>query len=60
MMSPEEKTERKVLDNAAKKYFEDIKNGFPEDNELLKIIAENPQLAQEYMNLQILQCRLML
>ena len=50
MMSPEEKTERKVLDNAAKKYFEDIKNGFPEDNELLKIIAENPQLAQEYIN----------
>lgn len=50
MMSPEEKTERKVLDNAAKKYFENIKNGFPEDNELLKIIAENPQLASEYIN----------
>ena len=50
MMSPEEKTERKVLDNAAKKYFENIKNGFPEDDELLKIIAENPQLASEYIN----------
>lgn len=50
MMSPEEKTERKVLDNAAKKYFENIKNGFPEDDELLKIIAENPQLAGEYIN----------
>lgn len=50
MMSPEEKTERKVLDNAAKKYFENIKNGFPEDDELLKIIAENPQLAREYIN----------
>lgn len=50
MMSPEEKTERKVLDNAAKKYFEHIKNGFPEDDELLKIIAENPQLAKEYIN----------
>lgn len=50
MMSPEEKTERKVLDNAAKKYFENIKNGFPEDDELLKIIAKNPQLASEYIN----------
>lgn len=50
MMSPKEKTERKVLDNAAKKYFENIKNGFPEDDELLKIIAENPQLASEYIN----------
>lgn len=50
MMSPEEKTERKVIDNAAKKYFENIKNGFLEDDELLKIIAENPQLAQEYIN----------
>lgn len=50
MMSPEEKTERKVLDDAAKKYFENIKNGFPEDDELLKIIAENPQLAKEYIN----------
>ena len=50
MMSPEEKTERKVLDNAAKKYFENIKNGFPKDDELLKIIAENPQLAGEYIN----------
>lgn len=50
MMSTEEKTERKVLDNAAKKYFENIKNGFPEDDELLKIIAENPQLAGDYIN----------
>lgn len=50
MMSPEEKLERKVMDNAAKKYFENIKNGFPEDDELLKIIAENPQLASEYIN----------
>lgn len=50
MMSPEEKNEQKVLDNAAKKYFENIKNGFPEDDELLKIIAKNPQLASEYIN----------
>lgn len=50
MMSPEEKAERNIMDNAAKKYFENIKNGFPEDDELLKIIAENPQLASEYIN----------
>lgn len=50
LMSPQEKTEKKVLDNAAKKYFDNIKNGFPEDDELLKIIAENPQLAAEYIN----------
>lgn len=49
MMSPEEKQERIVLDNAARKYFDNIKNGFQEDEKLLKILAENPQLASEYI-----------
>ncbi len=50
MTSPEEKLEKQVLDNAGKKYFENIKNGFPSDDKLLQIIAENPQLAEEYIN----------
>lgn len=48
-MNPEEKLEREVLDNATKRYFDNIKNGFQEDDELLKIIAKNPQLADDYI-----------
>ena len=46
----EEKIEKEVLEKAAEKYFDGIKNGFSEDDELLKIISENPNLAQEYIN----------
>lgn len=46
----EEKIEKEALEKAAEKYFDGIKNGFSEDDELLKIISENPNLAQEYIN----------
>lgn len=46
----EERIEKEALEKAAEKYFDGIKNGFSEDDELLKIISENPNLAQEYIN----------
>lgn len=45
-----EKVEQAVLDNATKDYFEKLKNGYEQDDELLKIISENPQLAEQYIN----------
>lgn len=50
MTPKEEKLEREVLEKAAERYFEGIKNGFNEDEYLLKLISENPNLAQEYIN----------
>lgn len=50
MTPKEEKVEKEVLEKAAQKYFDGIKNGFSEDDELLRIISENPNLAQDYIN----------
>lgn len=50
MTPKEEKVEKEVLEKAAERYFDGIKNGFAEDDELLKIISENPNLAQDYIN----------
>lgn len=46
----EAQIEKEVLEKAAEKYFDGIKNGFDENDELLKLISENPNLAQEYIN----------
>ncbi len=46
----EEKIEQEILNNAAQRYFEGLKNGYEKDDELLRIISENPQLAEKYIN----------
>lgn len=45
-----DKLERNILKDATDTYFQDIIDGSPEDKELLKIISENPNLAQNYIN----------
>ncbi len=45
-----ENIEQSVLNDAAKKYFEGLKNGYEKDDELLEIISKNPNLAEKYIN----------
>lgn len=41
--------EENVMEEAAKRYFDGLKNGFDEDEELLKTLAKNPKLAEKYI-----------
>ena len=49
-MPKNERIEKEALKGATDTYFQDILEGSPEDKELLRIISENPNLAQSYIN----------
>lgn len=46
---PEIKAERLAYNDAAKNYFDGLKDGFQENEELLKALASNPKLAKQYI-----------